>query len=235
LKVVGIVCALAAEARALGPMQPRNAPLAVLDDGTLLAMNGMGCAAAAAGASALVGAGVGALLSFGLAGGLDPALRPGAVLLPAQILSPDGVPIATAESWRARLEQALAPQALVARGPLLTSPRAIASIEAKSALFRQSGAVAVDMESYAIAQVALEAGLPFLAVRVIVDGAGDSLPHAVAAAADAAGELRLWRLLRALVGAPAELAPLLRLARRYRAASHSLKSVAHALALVAGP
>ena len=232
---MGIVCALTAEARALGPMKPRNAPLAVLDDGTLLAVNGMGCAAAAAAASALVGAGAGALVSFGLAGGLDPALDPGAVLLPVRILSADGAPIATTGSWRARLEQALAPQAFVAHGPLLTSPRAIASVEAKSTLFRKSGAVAVDMESYAIAQVALEAGVPFLAVRVIVDGAADSLPHAVAAAADAAGELRLWRLIGALVRAPAELAPLLRLARRYRAARHSLATVAHALALVAGP
>jgi hopanoid-associated phosphorylase len=215
-------------------MQARDAPLAVLADGTLLAVNGMGCAAAAAGASALVGAGAGALLSFGLAGGLDPGLKPGAILLPAQILSPDGAPIATAGSWRARLEQAFASQglvALVARGPLLTSQRAVASVAAKSALFRASGAVAVDMESYAIAQVAVANGLPFLAVRAIVDGADDSLPQAVAVAADAAGRLRLWRLIGALVRAPAELASLLRLARRYRAASHSLSAAARALPL----
>ncbi len=231
---MGIVCALAAEARAFGPIDPSSAPLATRDDGTLLAVSGMGCMAAAAAAGALVGAGAGALVSFGLAGGIDPALAAGAVLLPAQILSPDGAPIATTGSWRARLERALVPQglaALVARGPLLTSPRAVASVAAKSALFRDSGAIAVDMESYAVAQVALAEGLPFLAVRVVVDGAADRLPHAVAVAVDAAGKLRLWRLAGALLRAPAEVAPLLRLARRYRSANRSLAAVARALAL----
>jgi adenosylhomocysteine nucleosidase len=231
---VGIVCALSAEARALGPVKELEPPLAVLDDGTLLAVNGMGWAAAAAAASALAGAGAAALISFGLAGGLDPVLEPGAILLPAQILSPEDAPIATAGPWRVRLERAFAPQglaALVASGPLLTSRRAIASVAAKGALFRDSGAVAVDMESYAVAQVALAQGLPFLAVRVIVDAAGDSLPQAVAVAADAAGKLRPWRLIGALIRSPAELAPLLRLARRFRAAHHSLAAAARALAL----
>ncbi|MBV9758454.1 MAG: hypothetical protein JO047_15510, partial [Alphaproteobacteria bacterium] len=34
----------------------------------------------------LIDAGVRALLSFGLAGGLDPALRPGALLIPREVL-----------------------------------------------------------------------------------------------------------------------------------------------------
>src|SRR5208282_1432981 len=58
--VVGIVCALKAEARHLGPTQRREHPLTVRADGTLLAVNGMGSPAAAAGAHALIKAGAGA-------------------------------------------------------------------------------------------------------------------------------------------------------------------------------
>ncbi|MGH8210921.1 MAG: hypothetical protein ACREU6_15285, partial [Steroidobacteraceae bacterium] len=68
--------------------------------------------------------------------------------------------------------------------------------------------------------------LPFIAMRVIVDSAADTLPQAVTAAADGAGHLQVWRLLGALARAPTDLAPLLRLARRYRAASRSLAAVA---------
>jgi len=235
--VVGIVCALKAEARHLGPTQRREHPLTVRADGTLLAVNGMGSPAAAAGAHALIKAGAGALVSWGMAGGLDPALRAGTILLPGEIFAQGRAPIATARAWRERLKQALGAHAPVAYGRLMTDPHAIASVEAKAALFRATGAAAVDMESYAIAELASAHGLPFLAVRVIVDGAADRLPGPVAAAADAGGALRIWRLIGALARTPSEFAPLLRLARRYQAASRSLAAVARAgsLADAIGP
>jgi hypothetical protein len=61
-----------------------------------------------------------------------------------------------------------------------------------------------------------------------VDSAQDALPHAVTAAADSAGHLHMWRLIGALARAPGDLAPLLRLAKRYRAASRSLAVLARA-------
>jgi hypothetical protein len=82
------------------------------------------------------------------------------------------------------------------------------------------------MESLAIAEIAQTHGLPFIAVRVIVDSAGDSLPRAVTAAADSEGHLQVWRLMGELLRTPADLGPLLRLAQRYRAANRSLAAVA---------
>jgi adenosylhomocysteine nucleosidase len=228
LNVVGIVCALAAEARHLGPASRGHEPVTSLADGTLLAVSGMGGAAAALGARALIDAGATALASWGMAGGLDPALDPGAIFLPSEVIALDGAAIVTAHYWRERLSDAIAAHRPVAHGKLLTSTRAIGSVADKAALFRETGAAAVDMESLAVAEVARTRELPFIAVRVIVDSAGDALPHAVTAAADSAGHLHLWRLIGALARAPADLAPLIRLARRYRAASRSLAAVAHA-------
>ena len=226
LNVVGVVCALAAEARHLGPAARRHESLTPLADGTLLAVSGMGRAAAARSARALVDAGATALASWGMAGGLDPALIPGTIFLPSEVISSDGASITTARQWRERLGSALSAQRPLVQGRLLTSAKAVGSLAEKATLFREKGAVAVDMESLAIAEVAQTRGLPFIAVRVIVDSASDALPQAVTAAADSEGHLQVWRLMGALARAPADLAPLIRLARRYRAANRSLAAVA---------
>jgi len=193
----------------------------------------MGSAAAARGARALIDAGATALASWGMAGGLDPALRPGAVFLPSEVISPDGASIETARPWRERLSAALATHlpithTPVTQGKLLTSPKAVGSLADKAALFRETHAAAVDMESLSIAERARAHQLPFIAVRVIVDSADDALPRTVTTAADSEGHLQVWRLVGALARTPADLAPLIRLARRYRTASRSLAAVARA-------
>ena len=226
LNVVGVVCALAAEARHLGPATRRHESLTPLADGTLLAVSGMGPAAAARSTRALIDAGATALASWGMAGGLDPALAAGTIFLPSEVISPGGASVATASGWRERLGAALAAQQPLTHGRLLTSPKAVGSLAEKAILFREMSAAAVDMESLAIAEVAQARQLPFIAVRVIVDSAADALPQAVTAAADSEGHLQIWRLMGALARTPADLAPLLRLARRYRAANRSLAAVA---------
>ena len=227
---VGVVAALAAEARTLGPTVRRIGEVDCLGDATLRAVSGMGCAAAALAAGRLIEAGASALLSFGFAGGLDPRLTAGSVLLPGAVVSRDGARFATSTDWRRRLTVAVLAQRPVAGGNLLTHAQAIGAVAHKAAAFLETGAVAVDMESLAVAQVAAAHHLPFMAVRVIVDTAGDALPPAVVAASQA-GQVSLWRLIGGLALSPGELAPLLRLAGRYRAATRSLAAVAQAVLL----
>jgi adenosylhomocysteine nucleosidase len=222
LNTVGIVCALASEARHLGPTVRLAEPVGSLPDGTLVATTGMGGSAASAGAKALIRAGAKALASWGMAGGLDPSLQAGSILLPEEIVGVDGRVHRSESGWRERLSATITARG----GRLVTSAKSVGSVEAKASLFESTGAVAVDMESAAIAEVAEQHGLPFLAVRVVVDSAGDVLPRAVTAAADNEGHLHIWRLIGALALAPNELAPLLRLAQRYRAANRSLASIA---------
>ena len=225
---LGVVAALAAEARALGTPVKRIGDVACLGDGTLLAVSGMGGAAATQAAARLIEAGAMELMSFGLAGGLDPALAAGSVVVPSEVISPHGDRCPTSEAWRERLMAAIASQGRVAGGSLLTSARTIDRVEDKAAAFRETGAVAVDMESLAVAQIAAVHLLPFAAVRVIVDTAADALPRAVVEASRG-GQVRIWRLLGGLALAPAELAPLMRLAARYRTANRSLAAAARAV------
>jgi len=230
LSGVGVVAALSAEARALGPSMPRGGnplicELALLGDGALLAVSGIGCAAAQAAARALIDAGVSGLMTFGMAGGLDPALESGSVVLPCELIAADGARITASRSWRERVAAAVSPLRAVSEGALLTSRRAIDSPADKAAAFRATGAVAVDMESAAVADIAAHHGLPFIAVRVIVDTAADKLPRAVVNASRA-GRVRIGHLIAGLVLAPGEVAALIRLTQRYRVATRSLRLIA---------
>jgi adenosylhomocysteine nucleosidase len=167
-----------------------------------------------------------------MAGGLEPALAPGTIFLPSEVISPDGgQAVATERSWYERLGAAISQHRPVLHGRLITSPKSVGTLADKAALFRATGAAAVDMESLAIAMVARDSRVPFIAVRVIVDSAADALPQAVTAAADSEGHLQIWRLLGALARTPGELGPLIRLAGRYRAANRSLAAVARVGAL----
>jgi adenosylhomocysteine nucleosidase len=231
---VGVVAALAAEARALGSSMPRGgepplSELAQLGEGSLLALSGIGRAAAAAAAQALIDAGVSALMTFGMAGGLDPALKCGSVVIPSELLSSDGARYAASRAWREQVAAAVSPLCAVSEGNLLTSSHAIETPADKAAAFRTTGAAAVDMESVAVAEIAAQHHLPFIAVRVIVDTAADMLPRAVVAASRA-GRVQFARLIGGLILAPREIAALVRLAQRYRIAMRSLRVVGAHLA-----
>jgi adenosylhomocysteine nucleosidase len=209
----------------LGSLARRSDGLWAARDGTRVAVSGMGCMAAEAAARQLIESGVSGLVSWGMAGGLDPSLRAGTICLPSEIISPDGVALSTAVIWCDRLLAALAAQRGVVGGRLLTSAVAIADISGKAAAFRATRASAVDMESLAIAQVAAAHGLPFVAVRAIVDTAGDAIPETVLAASND-GNLRISRLILGSARSPLQLLSLARLAQRYRRAIAALAAVA---------
>jgi adenosylhomocysteine nucleosidase len=204
--------------------QPPLCEVALLGEGSLLALSGIGREAAAIAAQALVDAGAAALMTFGMAGGLDPALTPGSVVIPGEVLLADGIRYAASRGWREQVAAAVSPLRSVSAGNLLTSIHAIETPADKAAAFRATGAVAVDMESAAVAQIAVKHRLPFIAVRVIVDTAADMLPRAVVAAS-LAGRVRLARLMGGLILAPREIPALLRLAKRHRIAMRSLQAI----------
>jgi adenosylhomocysteine nucleosidase len=153
-------------------------------------------------------------------------------VLPCEVISPEGSVFHTAQEWRERVRVAIGDRR-VSGGRLLTCREPLASSQAKALAFRETGAVAVDMESAAVAEVASAAGLSFLAVRAIVDTAADALPRAAIAATTLNGStVGIARLLGALARRPAELPALVRLAGRHRAASRTLSAVARSGALL---
>lgn len=166
------------------------------------------------------------LVSFGLAGGLDPALAPGSIVIADAVLA-TGARHATDPAWRDALQAAL-PRAV--SGPLLADDAPVLDVPGKRQRHLATGALAVDMESHRVAEAALARGWPLVICRVVADPAGRAVPPAALAAMDPAGDIALAPLLRSLVARPAQLAALAALARDTARARRALRGAARALA-----
>jgi hopanoid-associated phosphorylase len=177
-------------------------------------------------AERLVEQGATGLVSWGLAGGLDPEIAPGTLIVADQVVTATGAGYSTDEAWRQRILSALPLQVLAVEAPLLASDAVAATSQAKAALLCRYAAAAVDMESGGIARVASRYGLPLLVLRVVVDPAGMALPPAFAEAVDERGALRLSHLIKALARQPHMLRSLLELARNARSATSTLRRIA---------
>jgi adenosylhomocysteine nucleosidase len=162
------------------------------------------------------------LVSFGLAGGLDPALRPGDIMTADAVRSASGV-------WTcdAALNRRLG---VPSAGLMLAGETIVATAREKMRLHRESGAVAVDLESGAVAEGASAAGIPFAVLRAICDPAERDLPRAAVAALDAAGRISAWRLMASLLRDPRQVAGLIALGRDAALARKALLAAAEALA-----
>ena len=227
---VGIVTALAAEARALTRYALRLRTAMPLEHGGALWLSCMGQDAARQGALALVEAGVSALVSFGVAGGLAPELRSGTLFCPSHVRDEHGRDYLLDPAWRAALMQRLGPTTLACmeQGSLLSLPAPLLNAADKALMHDRHHALAVDMESAAIAAVASEYHLPFLVLRAVVDERDDAVPGELHGSVDAWGRPRTAQLLRALLRHPGLLAQLPVLARRMNQATRALRAAASA-------
>lgn len=226
IRTTGIVVALASEARTLisHAAFDRLTPLA---DGAVLRLSGMGLMAAQRAAQELVDAGAKALAVFGVSGALDSSISSGTLICPEYVLDENGGRYATDASWRASLQQSL-PTTLRASGSLLSVRNPLLTVTEKADAHRRFGALAVDMESAAVADVAQRHSLPFISLRAIVDEAGDTVPTALNNAVDAWGRPRAFGLITALCRHPSVLGDLPRLYSRMQRATHALRVAAQA-------
>lgn len=182
----------------------------------------------------------GAVLSFGLAGALNPALRVGDVVVSRQVQSAleeeSSLPPRTeAPAWWAALENRLATLGpRVVRGTVLGVDAPLASAAAKASSREASACVAVDMESHLAAAFAARHRLPFGILRVISDGAGHAIPPAAMAAMREDGGIDAAAVLRSLARDPGQIPALIRTARDGVRAFGVLGRVGGLLGLVLG-
>ena len=161
-------------------------------------------AGAEAAAEALVARGVTGLVSFGLAGGLDPALPAGALVVPAMVIAA-GLSYAADPALSARLG-GMMPLRALAGTVILADPAA------KRAARDATGAAIIDLESGAVARVAARHNLPFAVLRAVCDPAGRALPPLALAALDTGGRIGIARVLASLLRHPWQVPALLGLA-----------------------
>lgn len=222
---VGFVAALAAEARCLRGLSRRAGAEARRSSLVILRCCGVGGARAERAARALVDEGAGALVSWGTAAALRPDLAPGAVALPRRVHGAHDAPVEVDAEWHERVRRRLEGRVPCTVGDLAEARAVLRTAQDKRDLRAATGAEVADMESAAVAMVARRAGLPFLTIRAICDGASQGVPGAALAALGEEGGLRLGPLLAALACSPAETPALVRLAVGFGRARRSLARV----------
>lgn len=226
---LGIIVALPEELRTLTNHKIRQGECLQLGR-IWIAHSGAGWQNAAASARLLVSKGVKVLISWGCAAGLVHELKPGDLILASRIII-DHQSYETDPFWRNHLQQQLAVLSPLHTGSLYTSQELISSSLLKQQISRQNQAVAVDMESAAIAEIAQSFRIPCLAIRSIADPFDQDLPQAVSRSLNTDGQVELSRLFRHLFLHPWELAGLIRLGLNFHAAQKTLKKVARILNL----
>ncbi len=221
---VGIIVALRAEARCITQQRIPFDQAIVLDESLVIRICGMGGVAARRAATALCEQEkVTRLISFGVAGALDDSLQPGDLILPKSVLADRNYP--ADDGWRTRVQRCLPGRINVIQCSLVTSDTVITTETAKRMLASQSGGCAVDMESGAVAAVAAEKGVPFLAIRAISDPVQFSPPAELMTALKPDGSVKPVPLLTLLLKRSLHLNELLRLAPGMQAACKTLKQV----------
>jgi len=163
-------------------------------------------------------AGCGGLISFGVAGGLAPDLKPGTCVIGSAILDDEGRRETDAR-WASHLMKII-PDAV--HGPIVGVRAPIADASAKRDLHRQTGAIAVDMESQVVARAAAQHGVPLAAIRVVVDPVQRTIPRSALAGARPDGTIDPLAVMRSLIRYPRDLAGLIRMSIDARAARATL-------------
>lgn len=161
------------------------------------------------------------IISFGVAGGLAPHLRPGNWVVASSIIDAQN----TRQTDRAWSEKIMAMIPGAEHRPIAGVDYAVATTDAKQRMHVETGAVTVDMESHLVARLAAKHGLNFAAVRVVIDPAHRPVPNAALAGMRPDGGTSVAAVIRELLMSPSQISGLLQLAYDGYAARRALLRV----------
>jgi len=226
--ITGIVVALPEELTTLTSKKIDKGRCFFITDKLLVVYSGAGHVNAKSASELLIAKGANRLISWGCAAALSESLKPGDLILADELIDARNVVMATSASadWLAYAKNSLAKFVVIQSGRLAESTSIVSSSKEKKQLHSITGAIALDMESVAIARVAKQHILPFLTIRVIADPVNMNLPRAINYSLNDQGEMVLRKLLLFLFLHPAELPGLIKLGLHFNAAKKTLKSIA---------
>ncbi|MEY6433440.1 hypothetical protein ABC977_13610 [Thioalkalicoccus limnaeus] len=162
------------------------------------------------------------LISAGVAGGLREGLVRGDLVLADAVVG-GGIEIPLPGLRDASRAALVAAGSTMHRGKLLTMDRPIGCPAEKRALGAEHDALAVDMETLAVAQVCAREQVPLLSLRAISDAVDEALPAEILALFDPeSGAMRVRTALAAVLARPRCVLDLYRLGQKVRAASEHL-------------
>ena len=132
------------------------------------------------------------VLSVGFSGALQPHLKVGDLVVANAIVNVEG------KGLSVPVQMQSAPSEGLYVGKFLNTDQIVRTVTEKKQLGETTGAIAVDMESLAVARVCAERNVRFMAVRVISDDLAKDLPPEVLTVFGSTGFVRAGAVLSAL-------------------------------------
>jgi nucleoside phosphorylase len=163
-------------------------------DGIILLKAGIG--ALKFGKHELQSRGLERVIIAGICGALDAGLRKGDVIVYEQIRSVKGT-----ISLDASLTNQLSDLLACRRGVGVTVEKVVSRASEKAALLKKHDAIAVDMETYPLAALCTQLGIPVAVMRVVSDEAHEDLPD-FNRSLNEHGEIVAWKLPHTMLARP---------------------------------
>jgi adenosylhomocysteine nucleosidase len=158
------------------------------------------------------------LISCGFAGALQPALQVGQIVVARRLVCPDRAEVTIDVGMQTDLARGLHV------GTVLTTDDIIRQVAQKLELGQRHEALAVDMESHAVAELCRDVHQRCVVVRVISDDCQADLPAEVLTVFGRTGAMRLGAVFGALIKRPGSASDLWRLREQATAAAERLAS-----------
>jgi len=156
------------------------------------------------------------ILSVGFSGALHPDLQLGDLVIADSIVDTRG------EELRVDVRMTPDPERGWHVGRILMAEEIVRSVDQKQQLAEQTAALAVDLESLAVAQVCRDTETRFMAVRSISDDLSHDLPPEVLSVFGGTGSLRAGAIAGALWKRPSSMKDMWRLRENAQLASERL-------------
>jgi len=227
--ITGIIVALPEELTTLTTKKIAKGSFLYITENILVIYSGAGSLNAATAANLLIANGATRLISWGCAAALAMTLKPGDLILADKLIDAESIEHIIDVDWHGHAKKTLAVMMAVKTGYLIDSVGIVSSSEEKKQIHAKTGAVALDMESTAIAKVAKLHSIPVLAIRVIADPVSMSLPKAIKNSLNSQGEIVMPKLLFFILLRPSELPGLIKLGIHFSAAKKTLRFIAKQL------
>ncbi len=226
---IGVIAALPVEARCLYPEKLDIASPAEIHSDIFLCLSGIGTESAYTAIEQLLSLEIDALVSWGVAGALDPSLKAGDLLIADSVIISDKN-FQTSSDWLVNIKNYFLNISL---NPVIAP---IASIDAmsitnndKTLLHNNTGALAVDMESAAIADISSKHNLDFIVIRAIADEIDTPIPEVVTKYTNALGQPDFIPFVISCLKNPRQIKELIKLAKCYNKSIKTLKHCAYDL------
>lgn len=224
--LTGIIVATPQELKSLCSKKINPGLPHFLRDDLVIILSGVGAKAAEKAALQLVDMKVSRIISWGAAGGIKASVVTGTLVIPEFVIDQENNIYCSDHNFNKQLMTKLPAGLLITTDPLFGESTLLNSQHEKESIHQITKAVAVDMESGAIARVAAENKLDFNVIRSISDDVYTKVPQSITRAIDPNGQIHSFSLLSNLLFSPQDWISIIQLAKGFWKAKKSLKLIA---------